>query len=168
LLVVAYSSSACASSKHADQTGRAGLPTDISSTEQPTPDAGGLTAPQRVLATRVAHRMASGADPQAPGTIRHVAGWPSYVDSVAATVLPYQEAVDQLDGQGGADLGQSLVVRPTGRFAVITTGPPGHRPATANVMTAVVSLKTGQSWDSGIANQAQPKPLPHQTLLYQR
>lgn len=168
LLVVACSSSACASSRHDGQSGGGGSPTDISSTKYPSPDAGGLTARQRVLATRVAHRTASGADPQDPGIARHVVGWPSYVDTVAATVLPYQQAVDQLDGQGGADLGQSLVVRLTGHFAVITTGPPGQGSATGTVITAVVSLKTGQSWDSGVTNQAHPRPLPHQTLLYQR
>jgi hypothetical protein len=94
--------------------------------------------------------------------------WPSYVDTVAASVLPYQQAINQLDGQGSANLQQALVVRLTGRFAVITTGPPGHGPATGDVMTAVISLETGDTTASGITNVEHPKPLPQQTLLYQR
>lgn len=133
----------------------------------------GLTASQRSLAIRIALRAASGSNPNDPGPVNLLTSWPSYVDTAAAAVLPYRQARQLLDGNGtagasGAGTPDTLVVRLTGRFAVITTGPAGNSPISGNVITLLTSLKTGRGTDSGIDDQSPPRELPHQTLLYER
>lgn len=134
----------------------------------PPASSGGLTAAQRTLAIRTALREASGANPDAPGPIKPLTSWPPYVDTAAATVLPYGQARQVLDGNRTTGTDDTLVVRLTGQFGLMTSGPPGSSPVTGNVVTALVSLATGQVTDGGIDDQSPPRELPHQTLLYQR
>jgi len=128
---------------------------------------GGLTASQRSLAIRIALREAAGSNPNAPGLIQPLTTWPRYVDTAAATVLPYGQARNVLDGNRTSGTEDTLVVRITGRFAVMTSGPSSNT-VTGNVVTALVPLATGQTTDGGVDHQSPPRELPHQTLLFQR
>jgi len=74
----------------------------------------------------------------------------------------------QYVGAAGDDASSVLVIRLVGEFSWITTGPPGHGPATGNLITIVINARTGRTTDAGIERQSVPRLLPGATLLYQR
>jgi hypothetical protein len=74
----------------------------------------------------------------------------------------------QYVGAAGGDTTSALVIRLVGEFSWITTGPPGHGPATGNVITIVINARTGRATDAGIERQSDPRLHPGATLLYQR
>ena len=125
-----------------------------------------LTEVQRALALSTAHREADGAN--LGQTVVQSRGWQSFVHSVSASVMPHSQAGDFGAAATPDRTELVLVVQLIGRFSLITTGPPGHKNATGNVLSVVVSLQTGQVTDGEIKRRPHPVELPHQTVLFQR
>jgi hypothetical protein len=136
------------------------------------PFAGELDAAQRARAVRVAQNEARMSMP--PGSVSTAntppngeAGWPWNVERVEATVTTHAAAMPYVGASGG-DAARVLVIRLVGHFSWVTTGPPGHGPATGNVITVVADPHTGQVVDSGLERQNPPRNLPDATVLYVR
>jgi hypothetical protein len=132
---------------------------------------GALTAEQRALALDTAKTEAwssppSGNPPATTGASGQ-AGWPSNVDQVSAILTTHADAM-QYVGAAGSDATPVLVIRLVGDFSWVTTGPPGHGPATGNVMTIVIDAHTGAITDTGLEPQDPPRPLPDATVLFTR
>ena len=135
-----------------------------------------LTVAQRALAVRTAKAEAWASPPSGnPGATSGVRsgraltdpGWPSNVDQASAIVTTHADAM-QYVGAAGGDTTSVLVIRLIGDFSWVTTGPPGHGPATGNVMTLVIDAKSGETIDAGLERQSPTQPLPHPTVLYVR
>jgi hypothetical protein len=135
---------------------------------------GGLTNAQRALAVRVSETEGwgsrpsdpglypPGVDPSAPGS------WPTDIESASVILTTHADAMQYVGGGTEAGDGSRavLVIRLVGHFSWITTGPPGHGPATGNVATIVVDATTGQGTDTGLESVNSPVSLPGATLLY--
>jgi hypothetical protein len=132
---------------------------------------GELTPAQRKLATHIAKTEAQ-TSPASTSSAPSAAangqpGWPSNVAEVWAIVTTHADAM-QYVGAAGGDTNLVLVIRLVGNFSWITTGPPGHGPATGNVMTIVADAHTGTITDTGLEKQNPPQALPDATVLYRR
>jgi hypothetical protein len=136
-----------------------------------SPAHGELTAEQRALALRTATTEAWSSPPSgsvAPtGGANDQAAWPSNVDQVSAILTTHADAMQYVGATGG-DTTPVLVIRLVGDFSWVTTGPPGHGPATGNVMTIVIDAHTGAITDTGLEPQDPPRPLPDATVLFTR
>lgn len=125
----------------------------------------GLTAAQRQRATDIAQQEAWTSS--ARGRKSSVTEWPSSVDSVAAAVMSAEDA-SQLVNRHLSDATRVLVVRLTGRFSIVTPGPPGHSNAIGHMITALAPDGGGPVSDATIELNVDRKPLPHQTVLFVR
>lgn len=134
---------------------------------------GGLTNAQRALAVRLAQTEGWGSRPSDPGLYppglnSTAPGWPPDIQTASVILTTHAEAMQYVGGGTEAGDGSRLVlvIRLVGDFSWITTGPPGHGPATGNVATIVVDATTGQETDSGLESVNPPASLPGATLLY--
>jgi hypothetical protein len=136
-----------------------------------SPAHGELTAEQRALALHTATTEAWSSPPS--GSVAPTSGandqaaWPSNVDQVSAILTTHADAMQYVGATGG-DTTPVLVIRLVGDFSWVTTGPPGHGPATGNVMTIVIDAHTGAITDTGLEPQDPPRPLPDATVLFTR
>jgi hypothetical protein len=132
---------------------------------------GELTVAQRELAMRIAKaeaRTSPASASSAPSTAANgQPGWPSNLAEVWAIVTTHADAM-QYVGAAGGDTKLVLVIRLVGNFSWITSGPPGHGPATGNVMTIVADAHTGTITDTGLERQNPPQALPDASVLYLR
>jgi hypothetical protein len=125
----------------------------------------GLTAAQRALALQIAHEEAR---TSVPGGLHDlVRGWPANVHSVSAIVTTATDGAQYVGGSTAAS-GKVLVIRLTGRFDLVTKGPPGSADATGNELTVLAPLDAKRVSDGGVETHHPPADLPNSTNLFRR
>jgi hypothetical protein len=127
-------------------------------TTVPSPDGGPVTSSTARVSTAAAPLLAAAAK---------ASSWPTNITGVEYIGTYRQTAEQFIDGTTTTDNRAVVVVRMTGQFSVLISGPQGAQQyATGTVLTAVADASTGQVLDFGLDNSA--KALPNPVIPFSR
>lgn len=127
------------------------------------------------IAATVAHVEAAGTDPTHPGIVQATTetNWPKYVTGVQVIAGITRAAAEKFLDASSDDQTQVVLVRLTGHFAALHTGPPPATPSSpSNNVTAgsalevIANASSGKVFDFSIGQASKmPEPQDAQTLF---